>query len=258
MKTEVRGGFFRYPTRPKPVLQNIDLSVSDGEILAVLGPNGAGKTTLLRCLTGLLKWTQGDTLLDGKSVRSLTLKQLWQQISYVPQVAKPNVSCSVEEMILLGRASSVEAFSLPKKEDIEAADDVMDRLGLGAIRGRSVTTLSGGERQMVMIARALVSHPKLLVLDEPESGLDFRNQLIVLDLLSSLAADGITVIFNTHYPAHALRRADKALLIAREKTPLCGSASDLLTTSNLEAYFGVRSVIGSIDGQPDIIPISVL
>ena len=260
LKLEVKNGCFTYSGLGRQVLENIDFSLETGDVLTILGPNGAGKTTLLRCVTGLLQWQSGCTILDGVPISEIPQKKLWQQISYVPQAKHIRAGYTVEEMILLGRSASVGAFALPGARDTEAVDAAIARTGIEHIRGRRCNELSGGEYQMVLIARALCSEPRLLVLDEPESNLDFKNQLLVLDLISQLSADGLICIFNTHYPAHALRRANKALMLSREGGYCFGKVDNIITTANISEYFGVRSAIGYIesDGEKyaDIIPIS--
>lgn len=261
MKLEVNNGSFVYPRSDRKVLKSISFSVDTGDILAILGPNGAGKTTLLKCMTGLLKWKSGHTVIDGTELRSIPQKTLWQQMSYVPQAKQALASYTVEEMILLGRASMVNTFSVPKKADMEAVDRCIEKTKLESIRHRSCAELSGGELQMVLIARALASDPKILVLDEPESNLDFQNQLLVLDMISELSEEGLTCIFNTHYPAHALRRGTKALMLAKDGEYCFGDVRNIVTEENILKYFGVRTVIGEVGTADktcwDVVPISI-
>ncbi len=261
MKIEVKNARFKYPHSERTVLDNISFSLEKGDVLAVLGPNGAGKTTLLRCITGLLKWQGGSTLLGGQNIREIPLKTLWRKLSYVPQ-AKPTPSAyTVEEMILLGRASMVNAFSVPKKEDMDAVDLCIEKTGLESIRHRYCSQLSGGELQMVLIARALASEPEILILDEPESNLDFQNQLLVLNMISQLSSEGITCIFNTHYPAHALRRATKALMLSKSGEYIFGSTREIVTEENILKYFGVKTVIGDLETDSstysDVVPVAI-
>ena len=173
-------------------------------------------------------------------------------ISYVPQAKTAASSCTVEQMVLLGRSSHIAAFSAPTQKDLQQTHDAMDRLGLSSFTDRRCCELSGGELQMVLIARALAA--------EPQSNLDFKNQLLVLDTMQSLARAGLTCVFNTHYPAHALRRANKALLLGRNGKSLFGSTQDVVTEQNISDYFGVRAVIGSIEtpdgAYADVIPVS--
>ena len=209
MTLTVQNGSFSYK-KGTALLENISLEAERGDVLAILGPNGAGKTTLLRCMLNLCRWKKGQTLLDGRDVRAIPARTLWQMISYVPQAKTAASSCTVE--------------------------------------------------QMVLIARALAAEPQVLILDEPESNLDFKNQLLVLDTMQSLARAGLTCVFNTHYPAHALRRANKALLLGRNGKSLFGSTQDVVTEQNISDYFGVRAVIGSIEtpdgAYADVIPVS--
>lgn len=261
MKIKVKNGCFRYPGTKRQVLSDISFQAGNGDVVAILGPNGAGKTTLLRCMMGLLRWNSGKTLLDGTAIEDIPHNNLWQKISYVPQAKQALAAYSVEEMVLLGRTASLGVFSLPGKEDLKKAQAVLERLHLEDIQSRPCSQLSGGEFQMVLIARALVSDPDLLVLDEPESNLDFKNQLLVLDIISQLSSEGITCIFNTHYPSHALRRADLALMLSREGNFQFGPVREIVTEQSLAEYFGVQSVIGQVETPgnlyQDVIPLSI-
>ena len=232
MKLCVEGGCFAYEKGGRQVIQDISFEVNSGDILAVLGPNGAGKTTLLRCVMGFLRWQRGRSLLDGEDMRTLSQRALFSKIAYVPQARNSATAYTVEETILMGRSG-----------------------------GKCCSEISGGELQMVLIARALAAEPGLLILDEPESNLDFRNQLIVLRTMSELAAEGMGCIFNTHFPAHALQRANRALLLGRDGRALFGGAGEVITEPNIEAAFGVRAVIGEIETEGsqlrDVLPLSV-
>jgi iron complex transport system ATP-binding protein len=261
MNFEIKNGSFKYKTSDRTVLKDVSLQVESGDVLAVLGPNGAGKTTLLRCALGLLKWKDGQTLLDGMDVRQVKPRDLWKKIAYVPQ-AKQSVSpYTVEETVLLGRNSYFTAFESPGKEDYEKANEMIRRMHLEPIRHKNCSEISGGELQMVLIARAMAAEPELLILDEPESNLDFRNQLLVLDTITSLAADGMACIFNTHYPAHALRRANKGFLLGKDGTFEYGTAAKVVTEHTIKRFFGVSAVIGAIETQTnmyqDVVPIGM-
>ena len=216
-------------------------------MLAILGPNGAGKTTLLRCMMGFLKWTDGESLLDGKPISTLSQRELFSRIAYVPQAKNTTLSATVKDMVLLGRSSRYSIFGKPGKEDRQVVADTLSSLGLTHLAERSCAQLSGGELQMVLIARAIASEPELIVLDEPESNLDFKNQLIVLKTLHALTERGISCIFNTHYPVHALRHADKALLLDKKGGVCFGDSHAVITEDNMRAAFGVQTVIGQIE-----------
>ncbi len=261
MSFQVKDGSFTYPGHERQILSGINFSLQPGDVLTILGPNGAGKTTLLRCIMGLLAWDSGESLLDGTSLKDIPQKTLWQHISYVPQAKQAPANYSVEEMILLGRAATIGVFSTPGEADRRAVDRVLERTKLEPVRHRLCSQLSGGEFQMVLIARALVSDPQVLILDEPESNLDFQNQLLVLDLIAQLASEGITCIFNTHYPAHALRHANKALMLAKDGRHCFGEVRQVVTEENILRYFGVRSVIGAMETADqtyaDVIPVAI-
>ena len=259
MTFEVRNGCFGYK-KTVPILKNISFCVESRQVLAVLGPNGVGKTTLLRSMMGMLPWTSGGSFLDGENIRDMTPGRLWREMAYVPQAKSFPFAFMVEEMILLGRSSRIGTFGTPEKADRERCERAMEELGIAHMRRKLCNQISGGELQMVLIARALAAEPQVLILDEPESNLDFKNQLLVLDTMQSLARAGLTCVFNTHYPAHALRRANKALLLGRNGKSLFGSTQDVVTEQNISDYFGVRAVIGSIEtpdgAYADVIPVS--
>ena len=210
---------------------------------------------------GCFSYRAGQPLLDGEDVSTMAARALWQKVAYVPQAKQTSLFCTVEEMVLLGRSSRIGAFSAPSKEDFRQARAAIERLGLSHLFGRRCCELSGGEVQMVLIARALSSQPGVLVLDEPESNLDFKNQLLVLDTIEELAKSGLTCIFNTHFPAHALRRANQALLLGRGGKSVCGKTCEVVTEDRISEFFGVRAVIGEMQTPlgvyQDVIPVSI-
>ena len=242
----VEQGSYSYKKDQK-IFENVCFSVSSGEILAILGPNGAGKTTMLRCITGMLNWKKGESRLDGKNIRTIPERKLWQRMAYVPQAKSASSAYTAFETVLLGRSSHLNAFSIPKQEDVEKAREAMESLGIAQLAEKKCSAISGGELQMVLIARALASEPEILILDEPESNLDFKNQLIVLDTITKLAQKGMACIFNTHYPEHALQRSHKALLLSKGGEYLFGDTADVVTEANIQKAFGVQAVIGEVE-----------
>lgn len=246
MKLTVENGSFAYPKGPQ-IFSDISFEVNSGEILAILGPNGAGKTTMLRCMTGMLRWKSGRSLLDGENIRTMSASRQWKKMAYVPQARAASSSYTAFQTVLLGRSSRIGALSSPKQEDLEAARRAMERLGIEHLAEKSCAAVSGGELQMILIARALASEPELLILDEPESNLDFRNQLIVLDTVSRLAQEGMACVFNTHYPAHALQRADKSLILSKGGSCVFGPTGKVITEENIRNAFGVNAMIGEIE-----------
>lgn len=240
MKLEVRNASFSYGKRK--VWENINFTVESKEILAILGPNGAGKTTLLKSVMNLLSFETGEALLDGKNMKSIPHKELWKQISYVPQ-AKQGSPTNVRDMIVLGRSSHLPLFGQPTQACYQLADDIINELGIDHLAHKNCNELSGGELQMVLIGRALISKPKLLIMDEPESNLDYRNQLQVLEMIKKISKT-TTCILNTHYPEHALRYADKALLVHKGQS-LFGRVDEVITEDNLKDAFSIEVHIGS-------------
>ena len=246
MRLSVEKGSFSYQ-KNVPIFENINFEVGSGEILAILGPNGAGKTTMLRCITGMLKWKSGKSLLDGEDISGMTPRKLWSKMAYVPQAKSVSSAYTALEMVLLGRSSHLNIFEAPKKSDVDKAMEVLSSLGIERLADKKCSEISGGELQMVLIAKALASDPKVLILDEPESNLDFKNQLVVLDAMSNLAAGGMTCIFNTHYPAHALQRAGKALILSKGGEYVFGDTISVVTEENIRNAFGVDAIIGEIE-----------
>ncbi len=263
MNLKIEDGSFGY-TPDKLLYTNINFEINSGETMAVLGVNGSGKTTLLKCILGLLKWNTGSTLIDGTPLDQISNKEFWRRVSYVPQVKGVAPSLSVEEMVLLGRSPYISSLSQPKKVDYKLVDEVLELLGLKKLKGRMCSELSGGELQMVLIGRALVSDPELIVLDEPESNLDFKNQLKVLEILKFLSKEkNIMCLINTHYPEHALKIADKTLMIDKKNgNSITGPSKDVISKNNLEDFFNVNVLVDSVmDNEVEhkvIIPLSII
>ena len=257
----VENGSFAY-SGGRTIFQNVNFSVKKGEMLAILGPNGAGKTTLLRCMMGFLKWKSGRSTLDGQDIASLSQRQLFSHIAYVPQSKNAALSQTVADMVLLGRSAHYGIFGKPGAKDRAIVADILQRLGLTGLSQCSCARLSGGELQMVLVARALAAEPEIIILDEPESNLDFKNQLVVLQTLHQLTEQGISCIFNTHYPVHALRHADRALLLDRTGRIVWGTPQSVITTDNMRRAFGVETVIGELETDhncyPDVLAVATV
>lgn len=256
---EVRKGGFAWDTG-KTVFSDVSFEVEDGDVLAILGANGIGKTTLLRASMGFLKWTSGGSFLDGNDIAHMPPKMVWKNIAYVPQAKSPNFALTAIEMVVLGRNPHLKLLASPTDADYAFADSIMKSLGISHLRDSAVSRMSGGELQMVLIARALASEPHLLVLDEPESNLDFANQLKILNTIKKLAQEGgRSCIFNTHYPQHAYRIANKALLLGENGASLFGHVEDVLTEANVRKFFKVESALTRVvDGAESWMTITPL
>lgn len=234
----------------QPLFSALNFALSPGEIMAVLGPNGAGKTTLLNAITGMMAWQKGETLVHGRPLPSYGERELWRHIGYVPHARTNAFAHSVLDMVLLGRAAHVGTFARPGAGDVALACRVLDRLEIGHLEQAYCNAISGGELQLVFIARALVGEPSILFLDEPESHLDFKKQLIILDIIQRLAhEDRLICVMNTHFPNHALRIADKVLLLGSDSSHRFGPVDEVLTEDAIRACFGVNAQITSIHAE---------
>jgi iron complex transport system ATP-binding protein len=232
-----------YYDSEKVLFKDLSLRLEKNKTLAILGPNGIGKTTLLRCLMRFLRLKNGSIYINGADNRSMADSLFWRTVSYVPQAKNMVFGYSVLNMIMMGRCPYIGMGRLPKKEDLSAAEEAMVSLGLEHLAERSCTSLSGGELQMTLIARALVKKPSLLIMDEPESNLDMKNQLRILEIIQTLKGEqNLTIILNTHFPTHAMRVADKVLLMGDDRY-LYDDTPAAITEKNIMEYFGVFSGI---------------
>lgn len=237
LKIEVTGGSFAYEKRGT-LFKDISFKLDKGQILTVLGLNGVGKTTLLKCIIGIYKWSSGSTYIDDISLKKYRQIDIWKKISCVSQVQKLVFAYTVLDMVVMGRAPYLSVFSSPSEKDREKVLEVLSELSIDHLADKSCGEISSGELQLVMIARALVSEPQIMVLDEPESHLDLSNQMLILRVLKNLSQKKkITCIINTHYPQHALSISDKTLLLGRNQNHIYGSTSDIIKEENLKEYF---------------------
>lgn len=234
---QLDGVSFAY--RGAPVFAGLDLSVGEGEMTAVLGPNGSGKTTLFRTLLGLLAPHGGSIALDGEPLARLPRDAIARRIGYVPQAHAGYFAYSVREMVLMGRTAHLGTFAAPSLQDRARADAALELLGIAALAQRPFTEISGGERQLTLIARALAQEAGLLVMDEPTASLDFGNQVRVLERIRQLAARGISVLFSTHDPDHAFLCAQRALLIAEGRALALGPPREVIRSDTLQRLYGV-------------------
>lgn len=262
MNLKVKDACFGYK-KDRLILSDINFELGKGEVLSILGPNGVGKTTLLKCVMNMIKWVNGNSYLNDTPISEIPQKELWQSIAYVPQAKNMAFSFSAYEMVLLGRSSYIGIFSHPGKKDHEIALKAMESIGISHLKDKSCNQMSGGELQMVLIARALASQPSILILDEPESNLDFKNQLIILDIIKKLSKESqISCIFNTHYPDHALKVSTHSLILNRDLSSFYGASDKTISKESLKKSFGVNVHINDTviedEKYQHIIPISIL
>ncbi|MBQ8930297.1 MAG: ABC transporter ATP-binding protein [Oscillospiraceae bacterium] len=223
-----------------PVLQNVSLRLRQGEIVCILGPNGIGKTTVFRSVLGFLKLLAGDVLLDGVPREKLSAREFSKCVGYVPQGHEPPFPYAVPDVVVMGRAAHLRPFESPGLREYRIADQVLEMLGISYLREKTYTQISGGERQMVLIARALAQDPRLLVMDEPTANLDFGNQIHVLQCIKGLTAAGLGVLMTTHNPDHAFLCCDRVILLTRGKEVMEGTVDEIVTEENLRLAYGVQ------------------
>lgn len=234
---DVKNVSFHYPSNDRVILDDVSLSVDNGDVLSILGPNGSGKTTLLNCMADLLKPTSGEVILNGKNINSMKNREIAKIVSYVPQVHVPTFSYSVLNFVLMGRASNVDMFSKPKKEDVEMAEKALVDLRIEHLKDKPYTEISGGERQQATIARAIVSNPSIILFDEPTAHLDYGNQLRTLRIIKTMADKGFAVIITTHNPDHAIMLSGNAAILSKNGKLLCGKSEDIITEDNLQSIY---------------------
>ena len=235
---EVKSLSFGFPGRI--VGRDVSFSLARGEVMCVLGPNGGGKTTLFRTLLGLLPAHAGSVELEGQPLHDLSRAAIARVVGYVPQGHAAYFAFSVAEFVLMGRTAHFGVLSHPGRKDREIVLQALEALGIAALAARPITEISGGERQLVLLARALAQEPKLLVLDEPTAGLDFGNQLRVLQKILALAASGITILFSTHDPDHAFLAAHRALLLGEGRLLEVGAPAEVVRSDTLERLYHVK------------------
>ncbi|NLE09741.1 MAG: ABC transporter ATP-binding protein [Dehalococcoidales bacterium] len=223
------------------IVDKFTMTVESGEILCLLGPNGVGKSTLFRTVLGLLKPMGGEILIDGKNIHTLPRKEFAKLMAYVPQAHNPPFPFRVLDVVVMGRTAHLGAFGAPGRHDRAIALSMLDRLGISFLADRIYTEISGGERQLVLIARALAQEPAFLMLDEPTSNLDFGNQVKVLQCVSGLAKEiGLGIIMTTHFPDHAFQTKGAVALMEWNNVFLSGNAEDIITAENMKDTYGIE------------------
>lgn len=232
----------------RAVLSDVSFSVGESCVLTLLGKNGVGKSTLFKTILGFLPRLSGSVFLEGEDAGAWTRRRFARSVAYVPQVHEGSFGFTVREMVLMGRTPLAGGLAGPSKEDERIACDVIDQLGLSRLADRDVSSLSGGEQQMVLIARALSQQPKLLMMDEPCANLDWGNQVVVLSRIRELARAGLAVVVTSHDPNHALLLESDVLCLGSDEI-FAGCATEVLSPAALRKLYGVDAAAGTLRAE---------
>lgn len=247
MILQARGLTIGYGTTP--VASDIELDVRAGEVTCLLGPNGSGKTTLFKTLIGLIPPLAGEVTVDGRPLWSLSVRETAERIAYVPQQHAPTFPFRVFDVVMMARQVRKGLLSAPGGHDRERTREVLEQLDMLELSDADYSRISGGQRQMVMIARALAQDTRTLVLDEPTASLDYGNQVRIIGEIARLAGKGYGVVLSTHNPDHAFAVADKVTLMHDGRIVASGTPEDVLVADRLSAVYGVAMSVRQLEGQ---------
>ena len=224
----------------RPIVREASLRITPGEVVCLLGPNGSGKTTFFKTLLGFLKPLSGRILIQGEDALKWSRNQLARTIAYVPQSHVPTFPFRVLDMVTMGRVAHLGMFASPSHQDIGIAEKALDSMGMAHLAEKPYTEISGGERQLILIARALVQEARLMIMDEPTSSLDFGNQIRVLNHVRRLADSGMGILLTTHLPNHAMLCANRVAVIDKGQMRLTGKPGDILNERCLKDIYGIN------------------
>jgi len=252
---EVKDLKFAY--KNNPVLHGVDFKAEANQCVCLLGENGAGKTTLFRCLLGLLGGYQGEILVDGIDGKKLSIQQLAKKIAYIPQAHEPTFNYTVFETVLMGTSVLTDRFRTPGRREHETAEHMLELMNITRLAGRGYAEISGGERQLALIARALAQRSRILVMDEPTANLDYGNQFRVMRQVKQLAKSGYLVVLSTHNPEHALLFADKVLVLKDGKALIYGEPESVLSPGLIDDVYGVSVGLQKLNMPWGSVPVFV-
>jgi iron complex transport system ATP-binding protein len=243
---QARGLGFGYPG--KAVGRDVDLDIRPGEVLCLLGPNGSGKTTLFKTLLGLLAPQAGEVLIGGEGIADLPRAEIARRVAYVPQAHTAHFPYRVLDMVVMGRTAHLGLFAAPTEADRARARTALEALGIAELAENEYTRISGGQRQLALVARALAQDAPAIVMDEPTASLDFGNQVVVLSEVMRLAANGLAIVLSTHDPDHAFSIATRVALLDAGRIVAQGAPAEVLTRERLASVYGVTVAIERLAG----------
>ena len=254
MSLNVKNLSFSYDRKNK-VFEFVNFSVEKGQVLCILGPNGSGKSTLLRCVNSLLKAESGSVTVNGKNLSAISRKELSKQIGFLPQIHVSTFPFSVLEVAVMGRSPHLGLAESPSDKDYQIAKDHLELLGISHLADKPYTHISGGERQLALIAMVLTQQPHILMLDEPTSHLDFGNQLRMLELVKRLSENGLTVVLTTHFPDHAFHLSSKVAIMHEKTVMATGGCDEVISEATLKSIYGIDVKIAFFDSSKVCVPI---
>ena len=231
----------------RTILKDISFSIERGQLITLLGPNGAGKSTLLNCIAGLFKPDSGTIPLDGKELHKLSPKEIARKIAYVPQITSVTYDYSVRDYIAMGRAPHLDLFNQPGKKDYELVQEAIEMMGIEKLADQSISKISGGERQMASITRAIVQQAELILFDEPTSALDFGNQMKIMKVIDKLSKQGFAIMFTTHNPDQPILLGGTVALVNDAGEMIIGDGKDIMKEELLSRIYKTPLSISYVD-----------
>lgn len=251
---EVINGSFFYE-KEKSIFENINFELKKGEVFCILGANGCGKTTLIKCITGINKLKEGDILIKNKNMSSLKVSEIAKNVGHIPQGHNSTFPFTVLDVVLMGRSAHLDTFESPGEKDIKIAERSIKSLNIYHLKDTPYTEISGGEQQLVFIARVLTQEPEILILDEPTSHLDFGNQIRTLNIIKDLSKKGLSIIMTSHFPDHAFISSDKVAIMKDKRFIDIGKPEDVITSENMKIAYGINVKILDIKERLTCIPL---
>ncbi|MBU4535102.1 MAG: ABC transporter ATP-binding protein [Euryarchaeota archaeon] len=236
---EMVDGTFSYNKQEK-VFEKISFKLKKGDVLCILGANGAGKTTLLKCLNGLIHLDSGKVMLKGIDIQGLKPSTIAKSMGYIPQIHNSTFPFTVLDVVLMGRAPHIDTFSSPSTRDSKIAKKSLKDLKIYHMKDKAYTEISGGEQQLVFIARVLAQEPDVLILDEPTSHLDFGNQIRTMNIVDQLAKKGLSIIMSSHFPDHAFLSAKKVALMKGKSFIDIGPPEEVINEDNMKEVYDIN------------------